>query len=302
MRKGKRFTPKLLRSWHKAQRGTGIGKSYLPWHMVSRGDPGSQGRSHLINSALTGRMQHLLSDHERLVYSFALMLPGLIDVREQFPLSYEEHQTEISAWQASALAQVRPGTCQLARQLNIKHPTLSQHGETESWVPTTDLLLTLRTSDGGIELLAISIKDGDEIQKKRTSELLKLEQQYWLSQGVTWLLVTKALYLQEVANSIRTSYPWGLTMDLADPLHLDLVASLVPYLDDQSLTKALGIIQERLGVEQQAAQRIFWQGVWQGRIPIDLSRSSWPSAPIHIISLDQFQAQNPIAMRRSACL
>ena len=179
---------------------------------------------------------------------------------------------------------------------------LRQKGESEPWVMTTDLLLTLKTACGRIELLAICIKDEDGIKNKRKCELLKLEQQYWLSQEVPWLLITKSLYRREVANSIVTSAPWALTMDVADTSHIEQCANLLPHLDGQSLTKILEIIQDQLAVGQQTAQRVFWQGVWQGRIPIDLSRSSWPSAPVHIISADQFQAQNPVAMRRSACL
>lgn len=77
MRKGLRFTPARLEKWRDAGRGTGTGADYQPWHQVTRSDPGSRGRSHLINWRF-GRLHHLLSDQEMVAFAFASMLPNLV--------------------------------------------------------------------------------------------------------------------------------------------------------------------------------------------------------------------------------
>lgn len=82
MRKGQHFTPKRLRKWIEEGRGTGSGEAYQPWHQVTRADPGSRGRSHLINSK-QGRLHHFLSDLEFIAFSFATMLPGVVDIQER---------------------------------------------------------------------------------------------------------------------------------------------------------------------------------------------------------------------------
>ncbi len=62
MRTEKRFTPKVLERFRREGRGTGTYSDYTPWHRVSRGDPSSKGRSHLI--VWMDRQRELLSDQE----------------------------------------------------------------------------------------------------------------------------------------------------------------------------------------------------------------------------------------------
>ena len=87
MRTEKRFTPKVLERFQREGRGTGTYTDYVPWHRVSRGDPSSKGRSHLI--VWMDRQRELLSDHEWGGLNFAGLVPGLIDLAEQFPISQD---------------------------------------------------------------------------------------------------------------------------------------------------------------------------------------------------------------------
>lgn len=304
MRKKKRFTPRLIRSWGKKQRGTGTGENYTSWHQVARSDPASCGRSHLINWITSKRLLHLLSDAELLVLCFIVMLGKmLVEVLEQFPLSLETHQFELAKFSSKWLSSQSPGTLQLAEELNIKYPVLKSNGEVEYWVMTTDLLVVIRLQDGSIELLAISVKaENTEKLSKSDRELLNLEREYWARQGVQWLLITPKEYQRSVAASIKNSIPWGLSTDLVEPIQLNVAGKMAPMFDGKSLTTALGIIQQKMGVDQQTAQRIFWQAVWCGEIQIDLSRHYWPSTPFRIVSHEEFLSQNPVATRRSACL
>lgn len=202
MRKGQRFTPARLVRWLDHGRGTGRGADYQPWHQVTRDDPGSRGRSHLINWRF-GRLHHLLSDQELVAFGFASMLPGVVDLREQFPLAHDEHPPELAAYQVDRHGLTMPGTLQIAEDLGHKHPWVRKGEDDEPWVMTTDLLLTLFNRMGRSELLAISVKHADELSDKRTLELLRIEREYWRRQDVYWLLLNSTLYNDMVANAIR---------------------------------------------------------------------------------------------------
>ena len=123
MRKGLRFTPARLEKWCDAGRGTGTGADYQPWHQVTRSDPGSRGRSHLINWRF-GRLHHLLSDQEMVAFAFASMLPNLVDLREQYPLAHEVGEPEIAAYQSSSSVLAAEGTLQISEDLGQKRRIL----------------------------------------------------------------------------------------------------------------------------------------------------------------------------------
>lgn len=77
MRTTKRFTPKVLARFKRQGRGSGTHDNYLPWHRVSRGDPASSGRSHLL--MWRERLRELLSDGEHVEQLFASQLNNLED-------------------------------------------------------------------------------------------------------------------------------------------------------------------------------------------------------------------------------
>lgn len=97
MRTTKRFTPKVLARFAREGRGTGIYEEYIPWHRVSRGDPASRGRSHLLE--WKDRLRELLSDGELGAQLFAVMLPDLDDSLEQYRLEQEPSQHPLAAYQ-----------------------------------------------------------------------------------------------------------------------------------------------------------------------------------------------------------
>ena len=209
MRRGQRFTPALLEKWHDKGRGTGTGSDYQPWHQVTRPDPGSRGRSHLIHWRF-GRLHHFLSDQEMVAFCFATMLPNLVDLREQYPLALEASAPEITAYQFTPDAPDAPGTLQIATEFGFKYPVVRKNGVVAPWVMTTDLLLTLRNPAEGLELLAVSVKHDSELGNPRTVELQRIEREYWRRQDVFWLLLSPSLYHSVVANSMRIGMPWAV--------------------------------------------------------------------------------------------
>lgn len=296
MRTTKRFTPRVLQRFYRQGRGHGTFADYIPWHRVSRGDPASRGRSHL--QMWRTRQRELLSDHEWVILFFVLMLRNLFDVREQFPLAQEEAVHELGAYRADTGNHRFPGTLAIARNLGVKHPITREGKESESWVMSTDFLLALTDETGAIELLAIAVKTEEESRHKRKMQLLAIEREYWRVRGVTWLLITPALYDAEVGLNLRMQMPWML----GDPTpeHAQQVAAdSVRRFPGRSLTFVLNQLALALG-DMDLAQRAFWQAVFTGKIRMKLLRGWRPHQPIVVLPEADFIAQNPIALRRSA--
>lgn len=300
MRKGQSFTPARLERWRLSGRGTGIGADYQPWHQVTRDDPGSRGRSHLLRWRF-GRLHHLLSDLERLGFIFASMLPYLVDLREQFPLAHEIHEVEVAAYRADKIGQVAPGTLEIAKDVGVRHPMTRRYGVQTPvpWVMTTDLLLTLSGGRAGAELFAVSLKYPADLEERRARELLQIERAYWAVQGVPWILVTPSQYDGLVERSLLNGLPF-IVGEAAVASHLiEGCAALKDQICGRPATHVQSFMVDRLGVHWSEASRVFWQAVWSGRLPVNLSRRSWIEGLIEVISPPRFWEQNPLAVRRS---
>lgn len=298
MRKGKRFTPERLDAWVLKGRGTGVGAAYAPWHQVTRGDPGSRGRSHLFNWRL-GRLHHLLSDHELLIMGFAAMVPGVVDIREQFPLSLLAREEELSRVKAIPFGRMAPGTLEVAANLNVKHPRLGAVRNGDWWVMSTDFLLTVQ-EEGDTHLVAISVKFDDELVSPRVRDLLQIERQYWLSQGVSWLLITPATYSQEVARTVRHALPWSLVPESVPKDVLEQMPTLWPELHGGSFERALSLLSVAFECTRSDAHFLLWGAVWAGALPVDLSMDVHPRSTVRVITTADFQALNPLTSRRSS--
>lgn len=302
MRTQKRFTPSLIERFQRDGRGTGTYADYIPWHRVSRSDPSSHGRSHLI--IWRERQRELLSDVEWNCVNFAAMLPNVLDLVEQFPLQQEDAPLEISRWDIRKNSKHHPGTLAVAKSLGIRHPRLQGTDEDVLWTSSTDLLLVLETALGHKELLAVSVK-AESIQKlsKRARELLLLEKIYWQMRGVTWLLITPSEFDPAIKRTLMRTAAWGLA-PLVDKHNLEIARKVAMAMPLHAYSDIVNHLTLLFGGQefQLLAQEALWQSIWFGLLPIDLRRGWRPSQPFKYISPSEFLAQNPLAARRSACL
>jgi len=302
MRTQKRFTPTLLERFQRNERGSGTYSDYIPWHRVSRSDPSSRGRSHLL--IWRERQRELLSDGEWNSVNFAAMLPNVLDLAEQFPLQQEDTVHDLSRWDMRTGLQHYPGTLSIARMLGIRHPTLHSVDEESLWTSTTDLLLLLQQSSNQQELLAISVKQEPiESLSHRAKQLLLLEKTYWQQRGVTWLLITPSEYHPAIALTLRRTAAWGLA-PLVEKRALEAARKVAMTMPLASLTEIVGCLTLHFGGQafNSYAQEALWQAIWQGLLPVDLRRGWRPHLPFTVVSQADFWSQNPIAVRRSACL
>lgn len=296
MRTTKRFTPAVLRRFSRKGRGQGIFEEYQAWHQVTRGDPASRGRSHVFN--WNGLSLELLSDRERVIFLLASMVPGVVDVRVQFPLTLSSAPHEIEAYAVGQISSSFPGAKEIALALGIRHPVVTDDDESEDWTPTTDLLLTVRAPTGQLSLLAIAFKLAKEVSARRKRELLRLEYEYWLKRDVPWLLLTEELIDAELATCLERAWCWALH-ESVDETTLRIAANTIRALEGRPLTYVLDYLTQRCG-SKEVAQHAFWQAVWKGRAPVDLRRGWRPHLPVRLLPEETFWDLNPIVARRSA--
>lgn len=297
MRKTKRFTAQVISRFAREGRGSGSNESYIPWHRVSRGDPSSRGRSHLVN--WRGRLRELLSDGELAIQHFATMLPNVLDCREQFPLDLNM-EVPSSPYERPVpfRSQSHRGTVQIAADLGLKHPQLRSKGTSDPWVMTTDFLMDFASEKGEPTQLAIAFKPLGWKQEKRTVELLRIEREYWLERGVEWLLITPEQYNRPVSIFLRRVACWALD-DRVDPPVLNVATSLALQAPALSVTQLLWEITTHTG-SLELSQRALWQSVWFGLLPVKLAMGWRPHLPLRHLSQPDFWQQNPIHARRSA--
>jgi len=290
------FTPDLLDRFRREGRGQGTYVRYHPWHCVSRGDPSSSGRSHLMTWG--GRQRNLLSDDEWVACLFTPFTPGSDDLREQYPLNLESGCHELGAYDVRLGKPGIPGTLEIARQLGYRHPRVNGNGRSAPWIFTTDLLFTLVDTTGIRKLLAVACKPKAKLDE-RTKQLLAIERAYWAARDVEWLLITPSQYDEAVELTLRNSFPWGLGDTIADDAKC-AATDLARELEGFPLTFVLDRIDQALGQGLEFAQTAFWQSVWSRALPLDLRRGWRPHLPITFLSASAFLAFNPIASRRTA--
>lgn len=296
MRTTKTFSPDLLGRFRAEGRGLGTYSTYRPWHGVTRSEPSSKGRSHLM--AWGGRQLNLLSDDEWVVSLFTTLAFSSGDLREQFPLSLESSCHELGAYDARLGVPGYPGTLEIARQLGFKHPRVNGNGRSVPWVSTTDVLITLKDESGSYKLLAVACKPALKLNARK-KQLLCIERAYWTARNVEWLLITPDQYDERVELCLRNSFHWGL----GDPIAAETksaAASVARECQGLPLTFVLERIEAVLGQDKDYAQRAFWQSVWSGSLPLDLRRGWRPHLPVELLSSSGLLTLNPIASRRSA--
>lgn len=297
MRKGRRFTPQLLKKWRLIGRGTGFGSTYLPWHQVTRSDPGSRGRSHLLNWKFE-RLHHLLSDHEKVIFAFLTMLPDVTDVREQFPLPNESGVC------------IRPdpldraklciGTLEIAENFGFRHPVVRKDGVTEPWVMSTDYLVDLLLPNGKTDFLAICVKSDEELENDRKMELLQIEREYWLRQNIHWLLLTPRLYDKAIVSGLLAGMAWATDQEDQDPALIVRCVRLQPHMIGLTLSEIVNLLMTHFDVDQCRAQQVLWQAFWTGGIPLNFAGCTRPGKRLEFLSEQAFWEQNPIVSGRTA--
>lgn len=171
---------KKQEKWIKEGRGQGELADYKPWIKIS--DISSSGRSHRVFGHKTRRIHHLMSDLELATFLFLEWSPEITDIREQFPLKFDE-------------------TLGIAENMQVKHPAMRGNIH----VMTSDFYVV--SSNKEFSQFVLQAKYSEELMKPRVIEKLEIERRYWNSKGVPWQLVTEKDIPIDIQNNIKWLYP-----------------------------------------------------------------------------------------------
>lgn len=148
--------------------GQGTGVNYKPY--ITTSEFNSQGTTSVIKDWKTGRGVHCLSQGEMYWYYILRWDDTNVDIREQYPLEYDQ-------------------TITIANEMGYPAPLT---------IMTTDMLVT--KSDN--TFIAYSIKADKELSERQL-QLLCIEKQYWLNKGCQYKLVFKTDINTTLASNIR---------------------------------------------------------------------------------------------------
>ena len=164
-------------------RGKGEGKDYKPWLTIQ--DVPSDGRASRCCGWKTGRIHHLMSDHEKRYFFLLEWAIDVVDILEQFPLD-------------------RKQTCKIAEDKKIRH---SQDIKTKApLVMTTDFLIKISTN-GKTKYIARTVKPSIFLEKPRVIEKFEIEREYWKRKEVDWGIVTEKEIPLGLASNIEWMHP-----------------------------------------------------------------------------------------------
>ena len=166
--------------WLKEGRGQGELADYKPWIKIS--DISSSGRSHRVFGHKTKRTHHLLSDLELATFLFLEWSPTVLDIREQFPLNYDD-------------------TLIIAEEKQVKHPSV--RGDIH--IMTSDFYVV--SSNENYSQFVLQAKYSKDLDDIRTIEKLEIERHYWQSKGIPWQIITEKDIPMDIQNNIKWLYP-----------------------------------------------------------------------------------------------
>jgi len=221
-----RSTPASIAKRIAEGRGQGAGSHYRPWLEVH--DFPSRGVIHRPLGAKTGRVHHLFSNLEFMLFLIYDVLACITDIREQFPLLPLEETLEI------------------ARELGVKHPT--DPATRYPTVMTTDFLLKLEIQHQTL-FHARAAKYGTDMDDSRLREKLSIEHCYWRRRDLNWGFITDKDVPPILAANAALVHPFHLLSDL-HPLNEKQVRRIAFYLNQRMRREELSLINIVTGSDQ----------------------------------------------------
>lgn len=178
---------KYIRTWNeekykkyiKKGRGQGEGSLYKPWITVH--DFPSCGIVSRIVGWKTGRIHHLMSNHELRYFYLLEWSDNVLDIREQFPLM------DLSC------------AMDIAQKAGVNYPVDNTSGF--PYVMTSDFMISTKKG-----LAVRTIKMSDELIKPRVIEKLEIERRYWKMKNINWKIVTEKEINKQKAKNIEWLY------------------------------------------------------------------------------------------------
>lgn len=246
--------------WHaRIQKGYGLktGKDYLPWKTV-RGTP-SLGTSGNPDGIITGRPHELMSTRE-LVYFYLLeRLPGVIDIRERWPILHLRETMEICA------------------KLGVKHPQKGRFPEP----PMVGFMVTRSVEDKIIHE-ARSLEPFGDAYREEASGLLVAQHRWCSKFKIDWKKVDASGLTADLGRVLRFMRHWhqqGHKPNLeAAHAFADVFGNV--YKKNVPLSELVEKCSVKLRGSYDSAESEFRYCAWVDLIKVDLGSRLAPNLPV----------------------
>ena len=174
----------MVRRKIQAGHGQGSGDSYVPF--LSRYDASRGSFRFGEPSILCSRNHQLLGKLELGWLHIWAMCPGVVEIREQYPLFPRERTREI------------------ATKLNLRHPRYPDNRT--DLVLTTDLLVFVRRRHR-LFTIACAVKPAEHLRRKPVQRTLAIEREYWRDKADKFLVLTDSMLPRRLSAVLDWLYP-----------------------------------------------------------------------------------------------
>lgn len=235
-------------------RGQGIGKDYLPW--LKTYNVPSHGRRARNPGWKSGRLHHLMSDHETFYFYLLEWSDLVIDIREQYPL------LELETAQA------------IADDMGIPYP--ADNKSKFPFVLTTDFLITIRDGDRIFDI-ARTIKPSQDLEKTKVIEKFEIERRYWAAKGIDWGIVTEKEIPLTIAKNIELLHP-SYVLEPTDETSLSQLLLIGDLLKDRlkiskiSILEVITRLNEEMNLNPGTCLKVFLHFLARKEIILDMNQ------------------------------
>jgi hypothetical protein len=170
-----------VKRYIKEGRGQGVGVDYIPWNKTY--DFSSKGRVTRLQGIVVPRIYYLLSDNMYRAFLNFEFSGTCSDIRESYPLL-----------DVMEVIDDKDG---------LRFDKFCDKETKEPYIITTSFLLTVKDEEGKGRLIARTVKNSSELNRKLTFEKLEVEHRYWKSRQVDWKIITEKQLPKQMAKNIE---------------------------------------------------------------------------------------------------
>jgi|SRR5690625_584850 len=246
---------KKVQKYFKEGRGRGVGKDYIPWTKTHTHEFSSKGRATRTLGIKTGRIHHLQSDNQYRAFLLFEFNKRVTDIRESYPL--------LDVMEV------------IDEKDDLRFDKFRNKETKEPYVITTNFLLTVKKEDGSENLVARTVKNVSELNRKITWEGLEIERRYWLQKNIDWKVITNKQLPRQLAKNIewvRETLLPGSGHDVAkETLSIKLLRYLLDY-SNITLREVLRLFDKNENVAKGTGLYLFRYLIATREINVDMNK------------------------------
>jgi hypothetical protein len=236
----------------------------------------SKGRATRIFGIKTGRIHQLHSDNQYRAFLTFEFCEKTLDIRESYPL--------LDVMEV------------IDEKENLRFDKFRDKETKEPFIITTNFLLTVKEGRNE-KLMARTVKNTSELNRRITFEKLEIERRYWSQKGIDWKVITEKQLPRQLAKNIEWVRETVLASDEGklekEKLSLILFGFLLEN-DELPLKEVLRLFDNKEGLQKGSGLFFFRYLIAKKEIRINMSQIIDFSSSIRNLILTPFVCYNSL--------